>query len=194
MSPEQIAETLRLHGMWRRGEEGGVRGDFSRDDLSGANLYRADLSGANLSKANLSGAFFYRADLTGAKLYRADLTGAYLKRATLNGADLRGATLTGATLRGADLTNADLSGATLSACRGVRHVSITADWHGECGRQLLAVDHGDEGVVIHCGCFRGTWESLDRYIEDGDPDLAPSRRAIAAMLRVLWDAREEYGR
>ena len=39
--PDELAEVIRLHGVWRRNEDGGVR---------------ADLIGANLSEANLSGA------------------------------------------------------------------------------------------------------------------------------------------
>lgn len=48
---EELAEILRKHGLWLRGEPGGVR-----DDLRGADLRWADLSGANLRDADLSGA------------------------------------------------------------------------------------------------------------------------------------------
>jgi hypothetical protein len=41
MTPQEITETLRLHAMWQRDEDGGKRAD-----LSGANLSRADLSRA----------------------------------------------------------------------------------------------------------------------------------------------------
>ena len=121
-----------------------------------------------------------RADLSGANLVGADLSDAYLRYAVL---------------RGADLHDANLSSANLSETSGIRHVSIAADWHGECGRKILAVDHGvKEGVVIHCGCFRGGWDDLDRWIEEHDEceRVTASRRAVTAMLRVLWDARGEY--
>lgn len=62
MTPQKITETLRLHKMWLRGEDGGKRADLSGANLSGANLSGADLYGANLSRANLS-----RANLYGAK-------------------------------------------------------------------------------------------------------------------------------
>jgi uncharacterized protein YjbI with pentapeptide repeats len=71
MTPEALKETLRLHGMWLRDEEGGKR---------------ADLSGAYLRGAYLRGAYLRGADLSGA-----DLSGAYLRGAYLRGAYLRGA-------------------------------------------------------------------------------------------------------
>ena len=49
--PEQIAEIIRLNGMYWRGEEGGVCAN-----LRGANLVCANLDGANLRGANLDGA------------------------------------------------------------------------------------------------------------------------------------------
>jgi hypothetical protein len=73
MTPEQLKETIRLHGAWLLDEPEGVHADLSGADLSGANLRRADLSGADLSGANLSGA-----DLSGADLSGADLSGAKL--------------------------------------------------------------------------------------------------------------------
>ena len=111
------------------------------------------------------------------------LRGAYLSRADLSRLDLTGM----------DLTGANLSGANLTEATGVRYVAVTAHWHGERGCQLLAVDHGDEGVVIHCGCFRGSWEELDAYIEEGAETLRESRREIARILRMLWDHRLAQG-
>lgn len=83
---EQLAEIQRLHGMWRRGEEGGKRADLAR-----ANLADADLAGAYLARAYLA---------------RADLAGAYLAGAYLAGADLADADLAGANLAGAYLAGA----------------------------------------------------------------------------------------
>ena len=50
-SPEELAEVLRLHGLWREDDPSGVRAN-----LAGANLVRANLDGANLDGANLDGA------------------------------------------------------------------------------------------------------------------------------------------
>jgi uncharacterized protein YjbI with pentapeptide repeats len=111
---EELAEVLRLHGMWRRDEEGGVRADLSGANLSEADLSGVDLSGANLSGASLSEANLREANLRGVDLRRADLSGANLSEANLRRADLSGANLRGANLRRADLSGADLSGANLS--------------------------------------------------------------------------------
>ncbi len=78
-----LAEHLRLHEMWLRGEYGGVRAD-----LSDADLTRSDLTGADLSDADLT-----RSDLTGSDLTGADLTGSDLTGASLTGANLSGANL-----------------------------------------------------------------------------------------------------
>lgn len=52
---EELAEVVRLHGMWRRGESGGVRANLRWSNLSGANLSGANLSEANLRWSNLIG-------------------------------------------------------------------------------------------------------------------------------------------
>ena len=85
---KQLAEILDKHAKWLRGEDGGVR----------ANLGRADLSCADLRDANLGGAY---------------LDGANLRDAYLSGADLRGANLSGADLCDADLSAANVSGGEL---------------------------------------------------------------------------------
>ena len=115
-STDELAEILKLHGMWRRAEPNGVRANLSDANLSGADLYGANLSGANLSRADLSRANLYgadlsRADLSDASLSRASLYGADLSRANLYGASLYGANLSGANLSDANLSGADLSGA-----------------------------------------------------------------------------------
>ena len=73
MEAQDIAEIVRLQGLWLRKEDGGKRANLRGADLTGASLTGADLTGANLTRANLYGAY-----LTGANLYGADLTGAYL--------------------------------------------------------------------------------------------------------------------
>ena len=68
MTPETIAETLRLHALWLKQDAAGVRCILSDANLRGANLRSANLSGANLSGAYLSGANLSGADLSGANL------------------------------------------------------------------------------------------------------------------------------
>jgi hypothetical protein len=86
---------------------GGI--DFSRTNLTDADLTLSNLSGANLTKANLT-----RAVLSGSDLSSADLSQAILADATLDFAHFTQADLSGADLRKADLENADLSGADLT--------------------------------------------------------------------------------
>jgi len=127
-SPEELAEVLRLHKLWRRGEVGGVRANLDGAYLDGAYLAGANLAGAylagaylagayldgaNLDGANLDGAYLAGANLDGAYLAGADLAGAYLAGAYLDGANLAGANLDGAYLAGANLAGAYLDGANL---------------------------------------------------------------------------------
>ena len=93
---EELQEIVRLHGMWLRGESGGV---FAY--LRGANLRGANLSGAYLSGANLRGAYLRGANLSGANLSGANLCDAYLRGANLCEANFRGANLSGADFRDA---------------------------------------------------------------------------------------------
>ena len=145
-----LAEVLRLHGLWLQGNPAGQR----------ANLRGADLRGADLRDAVLRDAVLAGATLTGAKLAGATLTGATLAGADLAGADLAGANLTGAKLAGADLTGAKLAGATLGAGVPVvehLHTKMLAairtggrldmkSWHADdpCGTQ-----HCRAGWAIH---------------------------------------------
>ena len=98
MTKGKIAEVLKKHIAWLKGETGGERAN-----LCGADLHGADLCGANLHGANLCGA-----DLCGADLHGADLCGANLCEANLHGANLCGANLHGANLHGANLREANL--------------------------------------------------------------------------------------
>jgi hypothetical protein len=60
---EQLAEILRLHRAYFRGEAEGRRADLRGADLRGANLYDANLYGANLYDADLGGANLRGANL-----------------------------------------------------------------------------------------------------------------------------------
>ena len=104
--------TLRLHKLWLKGDEDGVRADLSGVNLSGADLAGADLRNANLG-TNLENADLENANLAGAYLEDANLEGAYLENANLAGANLMGANLRGANLEDADLSGTNLGGAYL---------------------------------------------------------------------------------
>ncbi len=77
--------------------------NFSRADLSGAEIFDANLEGSELVGADLS-----RSDLTHCNLRGADLTKAKLVNSRLWNADLTGANLNEADLTGSDLSNACL--------------------------------------------------------------------------------------
>jgi hypothetical protein len=141
MTPETIAETLRLHALWLKQDAAGVRCILSDANLRGANLRSANLSGANLSGAYLSGANLSGAYLSDADLRSADLSGAYLSDADLRSADLSGANLSGADLSDADLSGANLSGTTSYRCGGW-------DSRGYHFRAVLFAS----GVRITAGC------------------------------------------
>ncbi|WP_071517049.1 pentapeptide repeat-containing protein [Geitlerinema sp. PCC 9228] len=96
----------------------GIR-DFSRADLSGANLVRFSLENVNLKtaileNANLLASNLGAANLTGTNLNNANLNNVNLARAIIMAASLQGASLKGADLHGADLSEADLRDADLS--------------------------------------------------------------------------------
>ena len=134
MDKAKLAEIIRKHGMWLRGEADGKRADLRGAVLSGADLRGADLRDADLRGAVLSGADLSGADLRDAVLSGADLSGADLRGADLSGADLRGAVLSGADLRGADLRDAVLRGAVLrgAVLRGVKYNETTAFFAMAC--------------------------------------------------------------
>jgi hypothetical protein len=131
MNTDDLKEAIRLHGMWLRNEDGGVK----------ANLSKANLSEANLSKANLSGVILYGANLSGVILYGADLSGANLRKANLSKANLSKANLSGADLSCADLYGANLSEAVgylplpVADTRGYHHHAIWCDteWRVRAG-------------------------------------------------------------
>ena len=49
MDARELAEVVKLHGCWLRGEDGGRRAYLQRAYLQGAYLQRANLQGAKIS-------------------------------------------------------------------------------------------------------------------------------------------------
>ena len=86
-TPEHLAEILRKHGLWLRGENGGEKADLSDSNLSDSNLRGSNLSGSNLSYSDLRGSDLSYSDLSGSNLSYSDLSGS-----DLSGSDLRGST------------------------------------------------------------------------------------------------------
>ena len=100
---------------------------FSETKPSGVNFSRADLSGADLRSANLARADLRDANLSGANLSESDINNAKFGGSNLNDADLRRTKL-----MGTDFNGANLSGAKLST-----------SYHGRGG--INAVVIGDDG-------------------------------------------------
>ena len=162
MNKGELKIVLDNHCKWLNGDN-----DGKKANLSGANLSWANLSGANLSEANLSGA---------------NLSGANLRYANLSGANLSEANLRYANLRGANLRYANLRGAT-----GIRYAQCCFDSHGEKGRQLLGVVISDK-LRLFCGCFEGTLEELDAYIENGKECYKATRKLARDFVVAAIDA------
>lgn len=114
MEQEKIAEILRLHELWLRGDSNGVRANLAGADLTHVNLAKANLKSANLAGVSLAGACLKRANLKGANLAEANLAEANLNRSILANANLSGANLVRASLAYANLTSANLTDAILS--------------------------------------------------------------------------------
>jgi uncharacterized protein YjbI with pentapeptide repeats len=146
MTDDQIAEILRLHDMWVRGEPNGRRAD-----LRGAALWGADLRGANLRGAALLDANLRDADLLDANLRDANLRGA-----NLLDADLRDANLRGAALLDANLLDANLWGVT-GNMREIRSMHIDT-W------PVAWIMSPDGVATVQIGCQRHTlseWAAFD---------------------------------
>ena len=169
--------------------------DLSYADLSGANLREtnlenvslvcADLSYTDLSNANLNGANLNCADLTNADLTKANLTCAELRETDLSFADLKFADLYRADLKDAKLSYAKLSNAILNSVKNLQCASCYFTGHGECGRQLLAVEIDNE-IILFCGCFKGNEAELRKYIEEGDEKYKASRlMALEMVLKFI---------
>jgi hypothetical protein len=158
-TPDELAEVLRLHKLWRQSQEGGIRAYLSRAYLCDANLCDANLSGANLSGANLSRAYLSRADLSRAYLCDANLGGA-----NLSGADLSRADLSRAYLCDANLCDANLSGAYLSGAKGKFAIATMRVYSGLYDYQCWAVVAKDGTPWIRMGCL---FKPLPQWIAEG---------------------------
>lgn len=166
-------------------------------NLKNVNLRGADLRGVNLINANLMNADLINANLTGANLMGADLRGADLMRADLMRADLSGANLTGANLTGANLRGANLRSANFESVlldntdRGIGAItgiaSVTFNGHGECGRQLTAAKIDGE-IRMWCGCFVGSSDDLQVFIDNDEPRYRKTRTLAMRTVLELLDA------
>ena len=159
--------------------------DLGNANLELADLERSDMYGADLSYANLYDSDLRKANLRNANLMHADLRWADLRGADLDGAILIHTNLMGTDLEGANLTEVQLAGAYVYRSSGINYAVCGFTGHGECGRQLLAVEINSE-VILFCGCFRGNEKELRDYIEKGKEEFKESRLiALETVLKLI---------
>jgi hypothetical protein len=208
ISPDELAEILRLHKLWILGDPKGQKADLrfadlrSADlrfaDLRSADLRYADLGSANLRYADLGSANLRSADLGFADLRYADLRYANLGLADLRYANLGYADLGSANLGYADLWSANLRYANLGLAKGFwRSHAVLSEilWRAAgavVSRQMLAAFIGRQTAW----CWE-QWSSFDhperdwaigelaKWIVDGD-DTVP-----AALTAAIQSAREK---
>lgn len=118
LNQEEVDEMIRLHEMWVRNEEGGVRADFSGCDCDRRYFLGRTLTGAIFVNCNLTSANFSYCVAKGS-----DFRGAYLLNAKMMHADFSGAIFSGAYLSvanfyGTDLKSANFDRAELAHCSG----------------------------------------------------------------------------
>lgn len=140
MTKEKLAEILKRHELWVKGECGGERANLSGEDLRHVDLEGEDLSHVDLSHANLRHTILQHVDLGGATLLHVDLSYANLRHANLQHVDLRYATLRNADLRGAFLSDTILHSVDLSGAKGLLSA---ADFLKRC------FERTDEGYIAY---------------------------------------------
>jgi uncharacterized protein YjbI with pentapeptide repeats len=192
---EQAERSLKAildrHRLWlesrhENGERAVLRGrDFSRQELTDADLTGADLTEANFEQADLRGARLVQAAMSGAVL-----RGARLGRAQLSGADLGDAILANASLPNATLDFCDLTGADLEAAdapgakwRGALLTGARLNranlYHGDLsdtildGAKLLGTDLRSANLTGATGLDAG---ELSRAITDDATRLPPGMK------------------
>lgn len=161
------------------------RADLGNADLERVDLERSNMYGADLSYANLYGSCLEGSDLRDANLMHANLRNTDLKMADLSAAHLIYTNLMWADLEGANLTEVQLAGAHVDRLSGINYAVCGFTGHGECGRQLLAIEINYE-VILFCGCFKGNEKELRDYIEKGQEEFKESRLiALETVLKLI---------
>jgi hypothetical protein len=100
--------------------------------------------------------------------------------------DLYGADLSGADLRDADLYRAYLYRANLDRADLRRAKNVLSMGPGGSRGDMLHAVRGDNGVMIYCGCFKGTIELFVEQVEHthGDNEHGRYYRAVVEMVRA----------
>ena len=212
-----VNRALRLHLKWLRNEKHGKRLtigfaislkiNWSKINLSYADLRSANLRSANLSSANLSYANLRSADLRYANLRSANLSSANLRSANLGSADLRSANLRSANLSSANLSYADLRSANLSYAdlRSANLSYADLSWASTINVRNLRViscqlNTSDQNRniayypdlnLITAGCFSGTLNELKERVkevhEKDDPSIYAKYQAVFTFIETVLE-------
>jgi len=105
-------------------------------------------------------------------------------------ANLSEANLSWANLSEANLSWANLSEANLARANGLNYAQCSFDAHGETGRQLSGVVIAGE-LMLFCGCFQGTLEELDAYIDRGHDSYKSTRKLARDFIVAAIDAKSD---
>ena len=197
-----VNRALRLHLKWLRNEKHGKRLtigfaislkiNWSKINLSSANLRYADLSSANLSSADLSSANLSYADLSSANLGSANLRYANLRSANLSSANLRSANLSSANLSSADLSSANLSYADLSwaSTINVRNLRVISCQLNTSDQNRNIAYYPDLNLIT-AGCFSGTLNELKERVkevhEKDDPSIYAKYQAVFTFIETVLE-------
>ena len=171
MDAQEIKEAIRLHELWIKGDEAGVKANLTKAnlryaDLENTNLRYANLEGANLRYTNLSKANLEGADLEGANLEGADLRYTNLSYSDLRYTNLSHSDLENANLSHSDLENANLSNANLLAFGNMRELRTM---------QIDTWQIGYTHDTLQVGCQRHTIEKWRRW------DTPAGRKWVSSM-------------
>lgn len=190
MTPEELKPILDLHKKWARGFKSGERACFKAANFRGTNLYYKDLRGAEFVDCSFTGVNLNSAEIQGA----AFLGCCNFIDCNFTDTDARSTRFIRTRFEGCDFTGTKFSDAAFGTVCGLRYASVTADWLGTHAGTLSAIDHGNEGVIIHHHDLhiRGSWEDLESQIQWQDPKRQAGWRIAIDALKTLWDAGSEH--
>ncbi len=164
----------------------GIRLDFSRCDLSNANLSGVDLSNADLRQTNFSGATLPNSNLAGADCTEANFSDAGLAASNFTRTNLTRANLSGATLYFANLETAILKDANLvGAHRDLPENSGTpsAPTAQTSPPQLPASNPSSSPVIRLMETSEGRFEPVDSV-----PPLDPGQGYVVSVKSIPGEA------
>ena len=181
-----VNRALRLHLRWLRNERHGKRLTVGLAISLKINWSKINLSSADLRYANLSSA-----DLSSADLRYANLSSADLRYANLRSADLSFANLSSANLSFANLSFADLRWASTINVRNLRIISCQLN----TSDQNRNIAYYPDLNLITAGCFFGTLDELKERVEEAhkkdNPSIYAKYQAVFTFIETVLEIEKE---